>query len=94
MYQVRNATLVSTSYRGMSTPLHVLAGSPGCEEASTAWDPGPAPPWSGYRACEDVAFGFVKADIHNSTAMDVSFINSADGSVLDAITLTKAGSGM
>jgi hypothetical protein len=89
MYAVRNGTLVTRSYEHMPTPLHLLVGSPGCEEGSTPWLPGPPPPWSAYRACEDVAFGFVKVDVANATTMSVSFLDSATGSVLDAVTLTK-----
>ena len=89
MFQVYNATLVSTSYNGMRTPLHILAGSPGCEEASTSWLPGPPPDWSAYRACEDVAFGFVKVDISNATTMKITFINSSDGSTVDDAIVTK-----
>ena len=90
MLPLFNGTLVSKSYANMTTPLYMLAGSPGCMEGSTPWQPGPPPQWSAYRACEDVAYGFARVSIANATAMRVDFVNSADGSVLDGAWITKA----
>ena len=93
MFPVRNRTLVSTSYEGMTTPLHMLVGSPGCIEGSTPWLPGPPPAWSAYRACEDVSFGFATVTVPNATHLGVELVSSATGAVLDSVWVSKAARG-
>jgi len=82
-YPVVNGTVVSQSYAAPGAPFYVVSGAAGNREGNER--PSGDQPWSAFQSG---TVGFTRLTITPS-AVQVQFIASADGTVVDAVTLTQ-----
>lgn len=82
-YPLVNGSVVTQSYAAPGAPFYVVSGAAGNREGNEK--PTGAAAWSAFQSGD---VGFTALTITPS-AIGVQFIASADGSVVDAVTLTK-----
>jgi len=85
MTPVYNGTVLQTSYNNMPSPLYIVNGAAGNREGNSM--PSGNQPWSAFQSA---TIGYATITIANTTALTYHFINSANNTVIDTVTITKA----